>query len=242
MTERSVKFSPQLYARIGGALYLYIIAAGSFAEGVRSNLVIPADAAATARNIIAHESLFRIGHAGELLHLACDVAVAMILYALLRPMDRNLALLAAFLRLASDVILGITEITSFAALRLLGNGEFLRAIPPDQRHSLALLAMKLHGDGYGICLVFFGFGCLPLGYLIVKAGFLPKILGVLIIGAGLAYLTNSFALLLDPALAAELFPGILVPAFIAEPSLALWLTVKGVNAAKWEARASAPAT
>ena len=93
---------PQHYARICGALYLYIIVAGIFAEFVRSRLVVPADAAATASNIMANESLFRIGFSGELLHLAFDVAVAMILYALLRPVDRNVALLAAFMRLASS--------------------------------------------------------------------------------------------------------------------------------------------
>lgn len=240
MTERAVKPSPRTYARIGGALYLYIIVAGGFAEAVRSKLIVPGDAAATAGNIMANESLFRLGHSGELLHLTFDVAVAMILYVLLRPVDRNLALLAAFLRLASDVILGITELTSFAALRLLGNADYLKAIPPDQRHSLALLAIKLHGDGYGISLVFFGFGCLPLGYLIFKAGYFPKILGVLMVIAGLAYVINSFVLFLDPAFAAKLFPGILLPAFVAELSFTLWLLIKGVNTARWEARAGAP--
>jgi hypothetical protein len=247
MTERTAKVSPQLYARIGGALYLYIIAAGSFGEAVRSQVVVSADAAATASNITAHESLFRIGHTGELMHLAGDVAVAMIFYVLLRPVDRNLALLAAFFRLASDVILGITELASFAALRLVGEADYLKAIPPDQRHSLALLAMKLHADGYAISLVFFGVGCIPLGYLILKAGYFPRVLGVLMIIAGLAYLINSLAHFLDPAVAAKLFPAILLPAFLAELSLTLWLLVKGVNvakwdeAAKWEENASAPA-
>ena len=236
MTERIVGISPQLYARVCGALYLYIIVAGMFAEAVRDNLVVSADAAATASNIMAHEFLFRLGHVGELMHLSCDVAVAVILYALLRPVGRNVALLAAFLRLACDIILGVTDLASFAALRLVGHADYLKAFQPDQLHSLALLAMRLHGDGYRISLVFFGFACLALGYLLFRASYFPKFLGILMVGAGLCYLVYSFATFLNLGFAATLFPAIFVPAFIAELSLALWLLVKGVDAAKWGER------
>ncbi|MDP9087759.1 MAG: DUF4386 domain-containing protein [Pseudomonadota bacterium] len=159
----------------------------------------------------------------------------MILYALLRPASRNLALLAAFLRLAWDIILGITDLTSFAALRLLGHDDYLKTFQPDQLYSLALLAMRLHGDGYRISLVFFGFACLVLGYLLCRARYFPKLLGVLMIIAGLCYLINSFATFLDAAFVATLFPAIFVPAFVAELSLALWLLVKGVDSARWGA-------
>ncbi len=164
MPQQTVTVSPQLYARIGGVLYVYILVAGTFAElFVRSKLVVSRDAAATAANIMAGESLFRLGFSAELLHLACDVAVAMLLYALLRPVDRNIALLAAFMRLASDVILAIASLSHFAALHLLGGSEYLKAFQPDQLQSLALLAMKLQGDGYAISLMFFGFACVSLG-------------------------------------------------------------------------------
>jgi hypothetical protein len=239
MNERSSRLSPRRYARICGLLYLYIIAAGTFAElFVRSRLVVSADAAATARNILADESLFRLGFSAELLHLACDVAVAMILYALLRPVDRNVALLAAFMRLACDVILAISSLSHFAALRLLGDADYLQTFRPDQLHTLALLAMKLHGDGYAISLVFFGFACLALGYLIFRSSYLPRTLGVLLAIAGAGYLINSFAHFLNPALAARLFDAVFIPIFVAELSLALWLLVKSVDTAKWEARAS----
>jgi hypothetical protein len=234
MTAQTVKMSPQRYARIGGALYLFIIVSGIFAEAfVRSKLIAPTDAVATASNIMAHEFLFRIGHAGELMHLTCDVAVAMILYVLLRPVDRNLALLAAFLRLVMVAIYAITGLTSYAALRLLEGADYLQTFQPDQLHSFALLAMKLHGDGYSIALVFFGFACLVLGYLLFRASYFPKFLGVLMLVAGLGYLTNSFAHFLNPAFAAMLFPAVLMPAFVAELSLALWLIVKGVDSTKW---------
>lgn len=239
MTERIVSISPQRYARIGGVLYLYIIAAGTFAEVfVRSRLIVSDDAAATARNIMTNELLFRIGFSGEFLHLACDVAVAMILYALLRPVDRNIALLAAFMRLACDIVLAISGLSHFAVLRLLGGAGYLEPLDPDQLETLALLAMKLHGDGYGISLVFFAFACLSLGYLIFRSGYLPRILGALLAIAGVCYLLNSFAHFLAPTFAAALFPAIFVPVFVAELSLSLWLIVKGVDLARWDEKAS----
>lgn len=240
MTNRTVEFSPQVYARTAGVLYLYIIVAGIFAElFVRSRLVVSADAAATAGNIMANESLFRIGFSGELMHLAFDVAIAMILYALLRPVNRNIALLAAFMRLACDIILATASLSHFAALRLLADADYLTAFQPDQLHTLALLAMKLHGDAYAISLVFFAFACLSLGYLIFRSSYLPRTIGALLVIAGVCYLIDSFAHFLNPAFAATLFPLLFIPIFIAELSLTLWLIVKGVNVAKWEERASA---
>ena len=242
MTERTFRVSPQHYARICGVLYLYIMVAGIFAElFVRSRLV-SGDAAATARNIMANESLFRLGFAGELLHLAFDVAVAVILYALLRPVDRNIALLAAFMRFACALILAVASLSHFAALRLFADAGYLKTFPADQLHTLALLALKLHGDGYAISLVFFSFACLSLGYLVFRSGFLPRTIGALMAIAGVCYLVNSFAHFLAPAFAATLFPTLFVPIFVAELSLTLWLIVKGVDVAKWEERASVPAS
>lgn len=228
------------YARICGVLYLYIIVAGMSAELlVRARLVVPADAAATAANILANESRFRLGFSAELLHIACDVAVAVLLYALLRPVDRTLALLAAFMRLACDLLLAGASISHFAALRLLGDGNYLQAFQTDQRQALALLAMRLHGDAYAISLLFFAFACLALGVLIFRSRFLPRTIGALLAIAGLCYLINSVSHFLAPAFAGSLFPALFVPIFVAESSLALWLIVKGVDAAKWKARAGA---
>lgn len=99
--------------------------------------------------------------------------------------------------------------------------------------------MKLHGDAYAISLVFFGFACLALGYLLFRARYFPKFLGVLMVAAGPGYLINSFAHFLDPVFAATLFPAIFALPFVAELSLTVWLIVKGVDTAKWEARPSA---
>ena len=240
MIQQPGESSPQLYARICGILYLYIFVAGGFAElFVRSKLVVSTDAAATAANIMSNESMFRLGFSGELLHLTGDVAIAVLLYALLRPVDRNIALLAAFMRLACDIILAVASLSHFAALQLLGGADYLKTFQPDQLHSLALLAMTLHGNGYAISLVFFSFACFSLGYLIFRSGYLPRTIGVLLVIAGVCYLINSFAHFLHPATGAALFnAGILLPCFVAELSLTLWLIVKGVDVAKWEERAS----
>lgn len=240
MTQPAATFSPQRYARICGALYLYIFIAGSFAEFfVRARLVVSADATATAANIMSHESLFRLGFSGELLHLVCDVAIAVILYALLRPVDRNIALLAAIMRVTCDIILAMASLSHFAALRLVAGADYLNVFQVDERHSLALLAMKLHGDGYAISLLFFSFACFSLGYLIFRSGYLPRIIGALLAVAGVCYLVFSLAHFLDPATGGAMFDaGILLPCFVAELSLTLWLLVKGVHLAKWEERAS----
>lgn len=238
MAQLTVSNSPKAYARLCGILYLYIIGAGTLAEiFVRSRLIVSTDAAATASNIMANEFLFRVGFSGELLHLAFDVVVAVILYALFKPIDPNIALLAAFMRFACDIVLAVASLSHFAALKLFADAEYLKTFTPDQLHTLALLGLKLHGDGYAISLVFFGFACLSLGYLIFRSGFLPRTLGALMVVAGVCYLVNSFSHFLFPAFAARLFPGLFVPIFVAELSLAAWLTVKGLNLAKWNEKA-----
>ncbi|MGB8326388.1 MAG: DUF4386 domain-containing protein [Steroidobacteraceae bacterium] len=240
MKNPITQFSPQAYARIGGLLYLIIIAAGLFAEAfVRDRLVVPADAAATAANITTHETLFRLGIAADLTTFLCAIALTMILYVLLKPVNRNLALLMVFFNLVQDAIGGINGLNPYRALQLLGGADYLKVFSPQQLQAMALLSLKAHSVGFGVALIFFGFSCLALGYLILKSGFFPKLLGILMAIAGLCYLINSFALILSPPVAGALFPWVLLPAFIGELSLALWLTVKGVNVPKWEDRANA---
>ena len=228
--------SPSALARVAGALYLYIFAAGLFAEAfVRSRLVVPDNAAATATNILADETLFRVGFTGELLHLACDVAIAAILYVLFRPVSNAVALVSAFMRVASAVILAVASIGHFAALRLLSGAEYLAALTAGETEALALLALRLHADGYAICLVFFACSLFALGWLILRSGLIPKAIGALLVLAGSCYLLNSLAGFVAPGLAAVLYPFILVPSAIAELALALWLVARGVDDSKWRA-------
>jgi hypothetical protein len=242
MPKRIAETSPSLKARIGGGLYLIITVAAPFGElFVRGRLVVKGDAGATATNILAHESLYRLGGVADLIAFACDVAVALILYELLRPASRSVSLLAAFFRLMHAAIVAVATLTYFAPLVLLGGGPHLSVFNVEQLQALALVSLRLHGQGYNIGLLFFGFHCVLIGYLIFRSTFLPRILGVLMAIAGLCYLTNSFAVLLSPAFAGHLFPWILLPALPAELGLTLWLLVKGVNVLQWKEQASAAA-
>ena len=239
LTDRVIETSPQIYARIGGVLYLFIIVVGFFAEvSVRSNLIVSGDAAATANNIVTHESLWRLGGAGELLMLVCDVTLALILYVLLRPVNRNLALLAAFFRLVFAAVYGINAVAHFAALLFLSGANYLKAFTTHQLQDLAYVSVKLHAYGYDIGLIFFGFHCLLLGYLIFRSDYLPKFLGVLLTIGALGYLINSFSVFLAPAFEAKIFLYALLPGGLAEYSLCLWLIVMGVNVPKWKEIAS----
>ena len=240
MTTSTIEQSPQLYARIGGALYLTIIVIGLFGEAfVRDRLIVSGNAAATAANVMSHESLWRFHIAAEIFLLICAVALLLILFVLLRPVSRDLALLAVFFNLVSIGIEAATTMYLLEALFPLGNAGYLKAFTPEQLYAMASLSLKSHGYGFGVSLLFFGCFCVIVGYLIFRSGYLPKTIGVLMQIAGVCYLTNSFALILSPAVANRLFPAILVPAFIGEVSLCLWLLVKGVNVQRWKEQASA---
>ena len=233
MTKQPVEPPPQTLARIGGALYLIIIATGLFSEMfVRGRLVAWGDVSATATNIVASQTLWRLGVAGDLIMHVCDVPLMLIVYLLLRPVDKTLALLAMLFNMVQTATLVATKLALMVALFVLGSGEYLKAFDPRQLHALMYLFIKADGHGFGIGLIFFGCTCLVNGYLIRRSGFLPGTLGVLIQTAGVCYLTNSFTLLLAPKVADMLFPAILLPAFIGELSLCMWLLVKGVNVQK----------
>jgi hypothetical protein len=238
MTSRFPDSSPQTYARVGGMLYLFIVVAALFGESyVRGSLLVPRDPAATAANILGSETLFRVGLAGELLTCVCDIAVTLILYVLLKPVSRNLALLAAFFRLTFVAIYSTAKLFEVAALAALDGAGYLKGLDPRQLDDLAYVALRVHGLGYGVSLLFFGVCCILFGYLIHQSKYLPRILGTLLIIGGVGYVTFSLAQVLAPAFAAQyLFPWLMLPAFPAELGLALWLTVKGVNIPKWQER------
>jgi hypothetical protein len=237
MEEHQIEASPRVLARIGGVLYLIIIAVGLFGEAfVRGRLIVSGDATATAANIRSQESLWRFGIAAELFLLICAVVLAVIFYVLLRPVSRDLALLATSFNLVSIAMEAAYALHLIATLFPLGNAGYLKAFEPGQLDALATLSVRSHGYGFGVALIFFGCFCLVGGYLIFRSGYLPKTVGVLMQIAGLSYLINTFALVLDPKVANQMYPAILIPAFIGETSLCLWLLVKGVNVERWNRR------
>ena len=209
------EINPQIYARVGGVLYLIIIAIGAWGEGFVRGRLLSDDPAVTAANIKAAESLWRFHVAAELFLLSCAIALLLILYVLLRPVHRDLALLAVMFNIVAIVVEAVSAL-------------FLDVVPNQSPETTKVL-IRLHGHGFGVSLLFFGWFCVTVGYLIFKSQFLPKAIGVLMQIAGVCYLVNSFALIASPPLANRLFPAILIPSFLGELSLALWLTVKGVD-------------
>jgi hypothetical protein len=237
---RGVSTSPQIWARTGGVLYLIIIVIGALGEAVvRGGLIVSGDPAATAEKIRSAEFLWRVGTAGELVLLVCAAALTLIFYVLLRPVSRDLALLALSFNLVSIAVEADSALHLVATLFPLGNPNYLKILDPNQLHAMAYFSIRSHENGFGVALIFFGCVCLVDGYLIFKSGYLPRVIGVLMQIAGLCYLTNSFALILSPSLAHRLLPAILLPAFVGEASLCLWLLVKGVNLQRWNEQANA---
>jgi uncharacterized protein DUF4386 len=158
---------------------------------------------------------------------------------MLKPVNKILALLAMLFNLVQTSVLVANKLTLMMPLFLLGNGDYLKAFEPQQLYTLTYLSLRVHGNGFGFGLIYFGFECLVIGYLIIRSGFLPKVIGILMQITGMCYLVNSFSLILSPSFANMLYPYILIPAFIGELSLCLWLLVKGVNVQKWKEKATA---
>ncbi|HEX3024878.1 MAG TPA: DUF4386 domain-containing protein [Chitinophagaceae bacterium] len=233
------KYSPQVYARLGGILYLIIIVAGLSSEFFfRGKLIVANNPAATANNLIASEPLWRIGILVEYLSLICTIVLAMIYFFLLRPVHKNLNLLATFFRLISIIVQVVAVLNLTAALFPLISQGTNKAFTSEQVYSLTNFAIKSHSFGYSISLLFLGCCFFVHGYLIFKSGFLPKLLGILIQIAGIGYLTNSFTLILAPKLTAWTFPIIILPVLVGETSLSLWLLIKGVDVNNWELKQS----
>jgi uncharacterized protein DUF4386 len=237
MANITVENSPQRYARLGGALYLAIIVLGAFAEGfVANKLVVAGDAATTAANILASPGLWRLSVAGDLIVVLCAVPLLWIEYLLLRPVSKQLVLLAVLFNLVSLAVEAISKVFLLVVMPTMGSADYLKAFDPHQLQILANLALGSHDVAFNIALIFFGFTCIVNGYLIFRSGYLPKFVGILMQIAGLSYLTACFAALFAPAFADLITPAILLPPLIGESSFCLWLLVKGVNIAKWKER------
>jgi Domain of unknown function (DUF4386) len=240
MTNHTVEISPQVYARIGGVLYLIIIVLGAVGElFIRGRIIVPGNAMATAANLKAMESLWRFGIASELFLGICTITFTLILYVLLRPVNRDLALLATFFGLVATAVETAYSLQLVEALYPLGDAAYLKAFTSEQLYAMVSLSIKAHADGFGIALLLFG-GFFPVaGYLIFKSGYFPKAIGILYLIPGLSYLTSSFALILAPTFANRFYFVMAGPALIGEASLCLWLLVKGVNIQQWKKQVGA---
>lgn len=237
MRTHMTEISPNVLARIAGVLYLIITVAAVIAHFyVPGELIVAGDAAATAANIMASESLFRVGAIGsELIILLSEVVLSVVLYLLFRPVSKTLSLLAAVSRLIMTTIHGLNLLNYYFVLQLLSGSGNLAAFEPSQVHALMSLFLEAHSYGFTIGVAFLVPHVLILGYLIFKSGYFPKVLGILFMVAGVGYLIDTIGLLLVPAYTTT--PGwIALVIAVAEIAFPIWLLVKGVNTAGWQKR------
>jgi Domain of unknown function (DUF4386) len=238
----TAEWSARGNARIAGALYVVGIAVGLFAElVVRGSLTVWSDAARNASQIVEGEQLYRLGFAGGVLILMINIPLAVILYRLFKVASESAALMIAFAILVGTGIEGANLFNHYAPIVMLGESAYLEGIPLAERQTLALASIRLFSIGYGVALAFFALYDIAAGYAILKSRFMPGFVGVLMILAGLCYLTNSFALFVAPSVAGALYPFILLPCFVGELVMALWLLLVGINVERWRAAAATQA-
>ncbi|MGB9458409.1 MAG: DUF4386 domain-containing protein [Bryobacteraceae bacterium] len=216
---------------MAGACQLLEAVTAAFGQVIVLNrLVVDGNAAATAANILGHERLFWLGFTSSLVGVGFHIAWAFLFYELLKPVNRSLSLLAAFVVLVDCAIQAITSLFHLAPLLILKGGTSLSAFTAEQLQALALLFLKLSAYAFQIDHVFFGFWCVLTGYLIFRSTFLPRVLGVLLAISGLGWVTY-----LSPPLANYLFmPYIAAASALGEIPLELWLIVMGVNVERWK--------
>ncbi len=237
MTTRTAELSPRYDARVAGFLYLMLVPLAFFGFPYGpSRLFVPGDAATTANNILASESLFRMSIVINLLGAIINVLVVLALYRLLKPVSKRMASLMVIFLLLSAPIAMLNELNHVAVLLLLRGANYLAPFTASQLQALVLLFHDLHKYGLSIAEPLWGLWLFPLGYCVFKSGFLPRILGILLIIACFGYLSESVAAFLLPDLALKI-PMPLLTGW-GEVLLPLWLGIKGVDVKQWNQRAA----
>jgi len=218
-------------ARMAGFLYLIYMATHIISDVWRGSFIVSGDAAATVSNIMAHEGIFTITAVGDLLAASLFFLTAWALYDLLKPVNKNLALLFLLLNLAGVAIQCMSAINLFAALLLMNGPDYLNIFQTDQLQALAMFFLDLREKGFLIAQLFYGAWLFPLGYLVYKSGFLPKILGIVLMVHCFTWLSTVFQSFLFPSFVAITYVSWPL-GFIAEFGLTLWLLIKGAKEQK----------
>lgn len=226
-----------LEARMAGVLMLLTILAAVFAQGMVSNRLVDfGDAAGTAARILAHRTLYQTSFTAFLFEMACNIVLTAVFYGLLKPVNRNLSLIAAVLGYTACVLKTVSRLFYLAPLLILdGAGvHALQAFSPGQLQALALLLLKVNDRGAAMGTAFFGFAGLIKGYLIFRSTFLPRALGLLSAAAGLGFLA-----FLHPPLGDRVFPVMASVGLLASAAMIFWLLVFGLDEPRWRERARA---
>jgi len=229
----------QRYARVAGVLFLISLVAGGFGEAYApSKIIVSGNAAATVANITNFNFLYRLGFAAFLTESLCDIALVLIFYALLRPVSRELSLLAAFFGLVGTAVFAVGELFYLAPTLLVGNSAYLTTFSTDQINALVQLSFRFAALAGMATTTYYGMSWLVRAYLIVRSGYLPKFLGVLMAAGGAGFVLRNFLLILAPAYAATWLLMLMIPGGLI---LTFWLLVKGVDMSRWDERVKAAA-
>lgn len=233
MKNNREEINPDKTARVAAFVFLIIFCLGVSAElFIRRDIIVPGDAARTVNNIMASESLFRLSLVSELIRQIFIMLLSLVLYKLLKPVNKNIASLMVIFALVSVSISMLNELNHFAALLLSSGADYLKAFGANQLQALVMFFLDLRKYGTFISQIF-SFWVLLLGYLVFKSGFLPRILGILLMLGGLCYTVHAVLFFLFPNFDATIF-GLF--AFIGELLFYLWLLIKGVNVEQWKKR------
>ena len=235
MTTKKIMSHPIVTtARIAGFMYLLQIPLGVFGIlYIPKALVVLGDAAATANNILAHEFLFRLSMVSAILAALVTVVTALFLYKVLNPVHKNYARLMVICTLVVAPISMLNELNHVVVLLLLNSPEIITIFTTSQLHTLMSIFFEVHNYGIQIVGIFFGLWLLPMGYLVFKSGFMPKIIGVFLMITCLGYLIDFVTFFLFPNF------GIIISEFawLGVVMMVSWLLIKGVNVEQWEKRA-----
>jgi len=215
-------------ARMAGFLYLTYMVTHIISDVWRGSFIVIGDAAITVSNIMAHEGLFTITVVGDLLAAALFFLAAWALYVLLKPVNKNLALLFLLLNLGGVAIQCSSDIFLFASPLLMNGSDYLKGFQADQLQALAMFSLTLREKGFLISQLFFGAWLFPLGYLVFKSGFLPKILGIVLMVHCFTWVSTFFQSFLFPGFDAITYVSWPL-GFIAEVGLTLWLLIMGAK-------------
>ena len=224
-------------ARTAGTLYLAYIAVTIFADATRTKLTVFGDAITTANNVLASQQLFRVSFMSDILAGVLFLLTAWALYLLLKPVNENIALLFLLLNVAGVSVQCLNMLNLFSAVPVLSGASYLNVFQPDQLQALAMLFIDLHKNGFMIAQFFYAAWLFPLGYLVFKSGYLPRILGVILMVESAAWLLYPLQFFLLPAYETISYLSFAV-GFIGEFSLALWLLIKGAKEGKPDALAT----
>jgi Domain of unknown function (DUF4386) len=230
----------QRYARMAGVLFLISLVAGGFGEAyVPSKLIVANNAAATVANIANFNFIYRLGFASFMIESLCDVTLALILYALLKPVNKQLSLLAAFFGLMATATFALAELVYFAPVVILRGEGYLNTFSPEQLQTLVLLSLRFSLYAGMLTTAYYGMGWLVRSYLMFRSGYLPKFLGVLMAIGGAGFVVRNFLLILAPAYASDVFLILMMPGGLIMTG---WFLVKGVNVSEWNATVKAVRT